>query len=121
MPLITEHLLLLAPILAIVLEKQECSILTAISTESGKARISDMLTTQKVIATASTGKTEMTSQPKKLLTAWPKTACLITASIEEMYNSKNVKNLSLSGKLKSNSPLAQKEMMFVKNKKEVSA
>ena len=101
MPLITEHLLLLAPILAIVLEKQECSILTAISTESGKARISDMLITQKEIAIASTGRTVMTSQPKKLLTVWHKTACLITAFIEEMFNSMYVKILSLSGKLKS--------------------
>ena len=101
MPLITEHLLLLAPILAIVLEKQECSILTAISTESGKARISDMLITHKEIAIASTGRTVMTSQPKKLPTVWHKTACLITAFIEEMFNSMYVKILSLSGKLKS--------------------
>ena len=101
MPLITRHLKPLVLILAIVSEKQECSMHTATSTELGKARISDMLITHKEIAIASTGRTVMTSQPKKLPTVWHKTACLITAFIEEMFNSMYVKILSLSGKLKS--------------------
>jgi hypothetical protein len=73
-----------------------------------------MLTTLKVIAIAQNGSPKMMCSLMKLPTAWPKTACSITAFIEEMYNSINVKSLSWNGKLKLKLLLWKQEKMFAR-------
>merc|ERR1711874_309253 len=65
-------------------EKRDSSTLIAISTRSRRVKPPDTLTTLKLrtIANVTTG---VTLNLK--LTAWPKTACSITASGEEISNS----------------------------------
>ena len=102
MPLIIVQLLTLVSTQLTASEKRDSSTLIAISTRSRRVKPQDTLTTLKLrtIANVTTGVT-----PNLNYTAWPKTACSITASGEEISNSKHVLNSLKNGTKKLQLPL----------------